>query len=295
VAAERRKRVAIAKVSTGLEIYYEEAGAGEPLLLIMGFGLDSRLWMLQVPAFSKHYRTITFDNRGAGRSAKPAGPYTIKGMAEDTRALLDHLGVASAHVLGLSMGGMIAQELALNHPESVKSLILACTYAKPDELVRGHMRSIVESVGGRILPDGRIEADPSSVDPMAIVQSMMPLILSADFLQANMNMLMEILSGSLQFGISVEAIMAQAAAVASHNTDGRLGAISCPTLVLTGTADALISPESSDFIARQIPGAKLVKIEGGTHGFNCEMPDRCNEEVLAFLAGAANKRAKIEA
>src|SRR5262245_65021527 len=94
-----------------IEIYYEEHGSGDPLLLIMGLAADSQAWVFQLPAFAERFRTIAFDNRGVGRSSKPAGPYSIHQMADEAAALLDHLGIESAHVIGVSMGGMIAQEL----------------------------------------------------------------------------------------------------------------------------------------------------------------------------------------
>ena len=108
----------------GIDIYYEEHGHGDPLLLIMGLAADSVAWMFQLPDFSEHYRTIVFDNRGVGRSSKPAGLYTIAQMAADAAGLLDHLKIERALVVGVSMGGMIAQELALRHPKKVRGLVL---------------------------------------------------------------------------------------------------------------------------------------------------------------------------
>src|SRR4029077_10122354 len=105
-----------------IELYYEEHGRGDPLLLIMGLAADSTAWIFQVPDFARRYRTITFDNRGVGRSSKPPGPYTIHEMADDAVALLDALDVRRAHVVGVSMGGMIAQEIVLRHPSRVRGL-----------------------------------------------------------------------------------------------------------------------------------------------------------------------------
>jgi 3-oxoadipate enol-lactonase len=113
----------------GVKIYWEEEGKGAPVLLIMGLGWPSYMWYRTKPLLTKHYRTITFDNRGAGRSDVPAGPYPIATMASDAAAVLDAAGIESAHIYGVSMGGMIAQEFALQYPKRVKSLILGCTQA----------------------------------------------------------------------------------------------------------------------------------------------------------------------
>ena len=126
-----------------VDLYYEEHGAGDPLLLVMGLGADSTAWMFQVPDFARHYRTIVFDNRGVGRSAKPPGPYSIAQMADDTAGLLDTSGVERCHVVGVSMGGMIAQELALRHPARVRGLVLACTYPEPDAEIERQRRDSV--------------------------------------------------------------------------------------------------------------------------------------------------------
>ena len=114
-----------------VELYYEEHGSGDPLLCIMGFATDLTGWLMQTPEFAKSYRTIVFDNRGVGRSAKPPGPYTIHEMADDAVGILEALDVERAHVLGLSMGGMIAQEVALRHPQRVRGLVLAARFPSP--------------------------------------------------------------------------------------------------------------------------------------------------------------------
>src|SRR5438093_13182896 len=108
----------------GIEVYYEEHGSGEPLLLIMGLGANAEGWYGQVPAFSREFRLIAFDNRGAGRSEKPNEPYTMRQLADDAAGLLDALEIGSAHVFGVSLGGMIAQELVLSHPPRVRALVL---------------------------------------------------------------------------------------------------------------------------------------------------------------------------
>src|SRR2546427_1069679 len=135
----------------GIEINYVEAGSGDPLLLIMGFGGDHLAWAFQTSVFAQSYRVIAFDNRGAGQSDVPDVPYSARMMADDAVGLLDHLKIERAHVLGVSMGGMIAQEVALTHPRRVRSLQLHCTMARADR----YMQALIEnwaSCAGRSRP-----------------------------------------------------------------------------------------------------------------------------------------------
>jgi pimeloyl-ACP methyl ester carboxylesterase len=205
-------------------------------------------------------------------------------MARDTKGLLDVLGISRAHVLGVSMGGMIAQELALQFPEAVRSLVLACTYAAPDAGVLATRDALVTQLGGRVAPDGTIEVDLSRLDPLQFFQTLMPLVFNPDFLARELPRLMELFASSLQYGFSPQGILGQVAAVLTHNTEDRLAQIRVPTLVLTGDADRLVPPAYSERLAALIPGAKLVKIPGGSHAFNLEQPDAFNRAVLEFLA-----------
>src|SRR2546427_3279997 len=137
----------------GIGLNYVEAGSGDPLLLIMGFGGDHQAWAFQTPVFAQRYRVIAFDNRGAGQSDVPDVPYTTRMMAEDAIGLLDALRIERAHVLGVSMGGMIAQELALAHPQRVRSLQLHCTLAPRD----AYMQALIENWRGirtKVTPGG---------------------------------------------------------------------------------------------------------------------------------------------
>lgn len=269
-----------------VELYYEEHGSGEPLLCIMGLAADSTAWVLQIPDFAKQHRTIVYDNRGVGRSSRPRGPYTIVQMADDAAGLLDALHVERAHVLGISMGGMIAQELALRHPERIRRLVLACTYPEPDADVLAQREAGLAAFGGTVGPDGRAQVDFGAIDPFAFFQHLLPRVFNMDFISRELPRLMELFGGALQYGFDPEAIMAQVEATMGHRTTDRLHAIKAPTLVLTGDADRLIPCASSDILARHIPNARLVKIPGGSHGFNIEVPERFNREVLDFLAAA---------
>src|ERR1044071_6561394 len=122
-----------------ISMYYIEAGRGEPLVLVMGLGAGHLAWGFQVPAFAERYRVIAFDNRGAGQTDAPDHPYTTRMMADDTVGLMDALGVERAHVLGVSMGGMIAQEIALDHPDRVRSLQLHATLGRPDGFLQAQL------------------------------------------------------------------------------------------------------------------------------------------------------------
>jgi pimeloyl-ACP methyl ester carboxylesterase len=267
-----------------IEMYYEEHGHGDPLLCIMGFATDSTGWLLQTPAFAERHRTIVFDNRGVGRSDKPGGAYTIHEMADDAVALLDHLQIERADVLGLSMGGMIAQELVLRHPARVRKLVLAATFPEPDAATEENRKVIFGQMGGSITEEGEMKIDFAAVNPLMFFQHLLPLVFNPSFIQTELPKLMQLFSGALQYGFSIEAILGQLQAVMAHKATDRLAHITAPTLVLTGDADRLIAPANSDVLAQTIPGAKLVTIPGGSHAFNIEMPDLFNRTVLDFLA-----------
>jgi pimeloyl-ACP methyl ester carboxylesterase len=266
-----------------IELYYEEHGSGDPLLLIMGLAADSQAWMFQVPDFAGRYRTIAFDNRGVGRSSKPPGPYTIHEMADDAAGLLDALDIRRAHVVGVSMGGMIAQELALRHPERVRGLVLGCTFPEPDAEVEQQRQFSVTRFGGSVTGTGEMQIDLAALDPLSFFQHLLPRVFTEGFIQRELPRLMQLFGGALQYGFSLEAILGQVAAVMGHRTTDRLHQITAPTLVITGDADLLVPPANSDLLARHIPGARLVKVPGGSHGFNFETPEVFNRAVLDFL------------
>ena len=266
-----------------IDLYYEEHGSGDPLLLVMGLAADSTAWLFQVPDFARRYRTIVFDNRGVGRSAKPPGPYSIHGMADDAAGLLDALRIERAHVVGVSMGGMIAQELALRHPGRVRGLVLACTFPEPDAEAERQRAFSLAQFGGRVSADGEMQVDVSAIDPFAFFQHLLPRVFNQSYIDSELPKLLQVFGGALQYGFSLEAILGQVAAVMGHRTTDRLHQIAAPTLVLTGDADLLVSPANSEVLAKSIPGAKLVRVPGGSHGFNFETPEVFNHAVLDFL------------
>lgn len=262
----------------GVNIDYDVRGQGEPLVLIQGLGGPRSAWILQRRAFSKYFRVITFDNRGVGKSDKPSEPYTVRTMADDTRALLDYLEVDKAHVLGVSLGGMVAQEIAINYPDRVKKLILASTAAG-----MGHANGdAVENMGhGSALREAGI-TDPRGVD----MRRVMSEVTTLSFNKRLSKIFFVPLSKAYLSFREVQAIGGQMGAAIDHSTLDRLHQIKAPTLVIVGTGDRLIPSQSSDMLASAIPDARLVKVDGGSHAFFLEMRGRFNREVLDFLRGS---------
>ena len=257
----------------GVDLYYERHGdAGDPLLCIMGLGATLQFWQFQMPVFARHHRVCVFDNRGMGRSHKPAGPYTIATMADDALAVMDACGFDRAHVLGLSMGGMIAQELALRHPDRLQTLTLACTFARPDDDARA------QAAHSPLNP-----ANPGGVDPAQLFKFMMGMVLTPEFITREKEWLRSLRETTMA-DFSMNGFSAQYMAVMGHDTVSRLPELALPTLIMTGTADALVNPHGSDELHRLIPDSKLLKFEGGSHGFNVEQADKFNRAVLDFIA-----------
>ena len=257
----------------GINIDYRVEGQGEPLVMISGAGADKSSFRSQTNEFRKYYRTITFDSRGVGRSDKPAGPYTIKMMVDDTIGLMDYLGIEKAHILGVSMGGMIAQELAINHPERVNKLVLGCTFARKDE-TSGWSKEFDDAIMAYV----RSSQDKASQRRLAY--ALMDLQINN---WINRAFILPLIKVAIRFMPSSPGADAQFAAVGTHDTADRLGMIKAPTLVMTGTEDRLINPVSSEVIVSLVPKAKLVKLSGGGHGFMMEMSGEFNREVLDFL------------
>jgi 3-oxoadipate enol-lactonase len=255
----------------GIHIDYMIEGQGEPLVMIMGLGGPRSSWRYQTGFFKKYYRTVTFDNRGVGRSDKPAGPYTIKLMVDDTIGLMDHLGIEKAHVLGVSMGGMIAQELAIDHSERVDKLVLGCTFAKAGT--------------GADSPEMRkaMEAYAKSPQNGASQRKLFSAVLDLSFnTWSNRVFILPFAKIAVRF-YSTTGMAEQMRAISTHDTVERLKMIRAPTLVITGTEDRLVNPASSEMIAKLVPNAKLVRVSGGGHSFFMEMHGDFNKEVLHFL------------
>ena len=254
-------------------IYYEICGQGHPLLMIRGLGSNADHWYSQLPALADRYRVITFDNRGIGRSSDPGGPFSVAMMADDTLGLMNALGLERPHVFGLSMGGMIAQELAIANPGRVGGLVLACTHAGGESQVRpaASVLDLFLEMVHVASPEAKAAAAPTLFDP--------------DNLAQRPELAREYAQISLKHPAGVEILTRQWHAVQGHGTCGRLFRIQSPALVLTGKADVLIPPGNSEILARCIKGARLALVPGGGHQILVEQPEACNRIVLEFLDG----------
>ena len=177
------------------------------------------------------------------------------------------------------------KRVGIRHPERVQSLVLACTFPEPDADIERQRRFSLQQFGGSVTSSGEMQVDLKAVDPMQFLQVMLPTVFNEEFIARELPKLIQVFSGALQYGFSMEAILGQVAAVMGHRATERLHQIKARTLVITGDADLLIPPANSRVLAENIPNAKLVTIPGGSHGFNFETPERFNREVLDFLAG----------
>jgi len=255
----------------GFRMYYETHGAGFPLLLVNGLGSDHREWLYQVPAFAARFQVVVFDNRGTGESAVPPGPYTTAEMADDAAALLAWLGIGRAHVLGVSLGGMIAQEVALRHAERVDGLVLGCTGPGGSLAIRPSadaMAAFVTAGGG---------------DAESELRRMMPYLYTDTYMTERPEEIDEFIRRRKENPTSPAGYAAQLAAAMSHDASDRLERIRARTLVLTGDADRLVHWENSLRIAGRIPGARLVVLPGAPHRLFAENAEAFNREVLDFL------------
>lgn len=252
-------------------LYYETHGEGQPLLLIEGLGYATWMWFKQVPEFSKHFKVITFDNRGVGNSDKPDRPYSIEMMAADAAGVLKNLGLDKAHVLGASMGGMIAQQLAYDYPDLVDKLVVSCS-----------------SHGG---PNSE-PAPPETIKAMTEVEGLSPedalrqamaVAFSKSYLEENGEEFTQIIGWRLENPTPQYAWQHQFNAVLNFNSEVWAGKIEQPTLLLTGDDDRVIPPQNSEKLSKIIPDSRLVIVNGAGHLVFIEKAEQFNREVIKFL------------
>ena len=254
-----------------VRLYYEEQGVGEPLICIQGLATDHLAWALQVPAFAARHRTVVFDNRDVGQSSRLGTPYRVADMARDTLALADHLELEEYHLLGVSMGGAIAQHAALAAPERIKTLTLGVTWA---------------GSGAYALEKTRLwalEAERFSRDEF--IDSLMLVNFSEAFYE-NPEAVAFIRHTIRDNPHPQEpaAFRRQAEASATHDLRGRLATLTMPVHVIAGEHDVVLPHWKSEELAAEIPGARLTVVPRAPHGLNIERAEEFNTAVLGFIA-----------
>ena len=256
-----------------LKIHYQTRGVGEPLLLIMGYRGSGYMWgeALLAP-LSQYFRVITFDNRGTGKSDKPNAPYTLAMMADDAVGLLERLGIEQAHIFGVSMGGMIAQEIALRYPRRVDRLVLGCTHCGGPFAALPPM-AILESL-----------LAPPDMPREEAIRRQWPVMFSSDFVAERPDVLDGLTARALAYPTPLYTAMRQAMAIQRFNTYGRLRQISAPTLIASGSDDMLVPPANAYLLADRIPNAVLEMLPGVGHGFFWQAPDLVVNLLAAFCA-----------
>jgi 3-oxoadipate enol-lactonase len=254
-----------------IELNYKLEGDGEDTIgLVNGLADDLETWVLQVDEFlAAGYRVLRFDNRGIGSSSKPAGPYSSRMLADDAKALADSLGITGFHLMGVSMGGMIAQEYALAYPADLRSVTFACTYAAP-----GPFCSRMFAMWADMAP---VLGVPFVMRDVTLWAFTLP------FFEQRTAELEEFEIAMRYMDMPVHAYLAQLAVIQAHDTTSRLGEITTPSLVLAGEEDILIPVALSRRIHEGIPGSQWATTKGG-HGCIWEHPAEFNRTYLDFVA-----------
>jgi 3-oxoadipate enol-lactonase len=263
----------------GAKIYWDEQGEGEPVLLIMGLGYPSLMWYRTRPLLAAQYLTIALDNRGVGRSDVPSGPYPIALMASDAAAVLDAAEVESAHVFGLSMGGMIAQEFALQYPKRVRSLILGCTAAGGPTAVKAEPEVI------------QLLMSRGEMSPEESAQASVPFIYDVSTSRQRID---EDIARRRDWFPRPAAYIAQLQGILAWEAYSRLPKINAPTLVIHGETDRLVPVGNGKLIAERIPGARLVLLRNASHIFTTDKPEPSHQAILEFLAYQKGPKSNVQ-
>jgi pimeloyl-ACP methyl ester carboxylesterase len=249
-------------------IVWEAAGEGPPILLIHGLGYARWGWGPVVGPLARRFRVLTFDNRGIGESEVPQGPYTARELANDALGVLDEAGVERAHVVGTSLGGMVAQELALAYPERVDRLVLACT--TPGGAAAHPMPARTVALLG----------EAATLAPEVALHRFVENALATG---ADDELVERIFRLRLEHPPNPDGWQAQAAAGATFDALDRIGGIRAPTLILHGTDDGVVDVRNAALLAERIPDARVELFEGCGHLFFWEQPERFVRAVEEFL------------
>lgn len=256
-----------------INLFYDVQGSPEhePLVLISGFNSDITIWSGLMPILVKQYRVIRFDNRGFGQSSVPDAPYSIQQLAADAIALLDHLEIPKAHVVGHSMGGQIAQELALTYPARVESLIILSSWAKSDN----KFQALITLFGDLAL----------QLDRVQYTKLFLPWMFSREFysIPGAINQIISMVE-QFPFPPAPHGLYHQSRAILNHETSDRIASIQVPTLVVVAKEDLVTPIRFSQHLAESIPRAELVVLKQGGHGFLIEAAEAVANVMVNFLA-----------
>jgi 3-oxoadipate enol-lactonase len=243
------------------ELYWESTGAGAPVLLVMGLGMNATGWWRTVPVLAERFRVLAFDNRGVGRSGRPRGPYSMAQFADDAIAVLDAAGEASAHVYGISLGGMIAQELALRHPARVTGLALGAT-------TPGGRRAVPPDAATLAFFERRGQMPAEEAVWASVPYNYGPLTR-----REHGERIAQDIAQRLRYPIEPEPYRAQLAAALGHDAHDRLGEVGVPTIVVHGEEDRMVHPANARLLAEAIPGARLVTAPAAGHLYFTDAPE----------------------
>lgn len=257
--------------TNGIRMHYETRGSGEPLVLIMGLSADGPVWDLHAQAWEKHFTCYLIDNRGVGRSDAPEGPYTSAMMADDVAGFMDQVGLKQARVAGISMGGVISQQLALRHPQKVRSQILAATWAKCDAYAQDIFRMFVKTRASLPFDDFLALLHLWIFTPGHYDKNL------ADLQQGRKDAL------SYAYPQTQRGFAGQAEACITHDTSRDLSRIKQPTLITAGTADIFTPYAFAKELHQGIKGSDLLTFEGFGHTHHWEDLERFNRETTRWL------------
>ncbi len=257
----------------GLKLYYEIEGNGEPVVLIPGFAAGRWIWFKQTGDLSRQFRVITFDPRGVSASDKPEGSQTIGLLADDVAHLLQTIGIESAHVVGASFGGFVAQEFALKYPSMTRKLVLCCTsFGGPNHVAPAAATLLAL-------------ASTKGLDSEERMRANLLLAFSPEYVRTRVEDVEEIVRLRAANEVPEHVYLSQWQAAMSFDAESRVSQIDRPTLVLSGDRDVIVPVQNSRNLAARIPGAKLSICDGGSHTFFIEQAGEFNSMVSEFLKG----------
>ncbi len=261
--------------ANGITIHYDIAGSGDPVVLISGLGYGLWQWYKMVPGLAEHFQVITFDNRGAGQTDKPPGPYTVQILAADTAELLKAIGVEKAAIVGHSMGGFVAQEMAINYSDMVSKLVLASTnFGGPNHIP--------------VTPEAMAVLSDRSGDPVELVKRGVAIATAPGFVEAEPDVLQELIDYRLSVPVPPDAYNAQlqvGLGLLSVEAcfENKLKDVSVPTLILFGEHDKVVPPGNAELLDKQLPFSQIHILSNAGHMFPMEVPEEAVKVLVEFL------------